>query len=170
MEHCPYWCNDDFVALEESQSFRAVGAVFYRVLLRMVRSGAGPIYQVCGPITTGGLGSTELNYALMRRAVAHLREEGYTVLDQTPLRPHVERLYRRWREMFPHAPYCYEILDEIYAPTIDSGYVEVYHFIPKWNESTGSVWEFRRVHRLGRKAQDFPAQAYERIVAELLPV
>jgi hypothetical protein len=107
---------------------------------------------------------------VMRAAVTHLRRSGHLVLDQTPLRPHVHRLWQRWKETAPPGKYCWEILYHIYYPVMRSRRVTVYLFLPGSRSSVGTRWEYRMAKALGLRAVGFPREEYERIVAQVLPV
>lgn len=167
MEQCPYWRPEDHLAARDAPSFRALGAVLYRILLRMPHGPGHTIHQICGPITSGGLRDVEKNSLLMRHAVAYLRLKGHLVLDQTPLRPHVSRLYERWKHSVPGKSYCWEILHEIYLPIIKTGFVRTFHFLPGWEGSLGARWEYQTVLARGYEARAFPHHVYKQLLERL---
>jgi hypothetical protein len=88
-----------------------------------------PVVRVCGPMTTGGRGYEE-NVRTFERAVAELRQSGYTVFDYAPYEPELLRIKAS------HSA----IMEDFHKPILQSGYKTAF-FLPGWNESKGATWE-----------------------------
>ncbi len=105
-----------------------------------------PICQVCGPISTGGLGSSEQNLRVLNYAIRFLQEHGMTVFDQQPY----EDTIRRLQADDP------AYLERFYLPIFKSGHITKFHFIPGWNTSVGTRWEHDQAVVLGIERGYFP--------------
>lgn len=150
------------MAVSRATSFAQVAYHCLTVLRTMPR----PISQLCGPISTGGLGSVEKNVLVFGRCIEKLRLEGLNPFDQIPMEPVIWDLVDRWREQGGEG-YCHPILDEIYGPIFGSGMVSQTFFLPLWETSTGTRWERQRVTELGIEVHEFPRDWYESILEEL---
>ena len=55
-----HWTEDEVMALQATTTFDEVAEVAIVILTRMKALGQ-PIVQICGPMSTGGLGSLQKN-------------------------------------------------------------------------------------------------------------
>lgn len=140
-----YWTDAEKAALQAATSFSDLAAIALVVLARMPK----PIRQVCGPISTGGLGSIEANVARFDATITMLIEDGYNVFDQIPFEEHIIRIPGRdWdREL------NIRLLEEFYLPIFQSGHISILCFIPGWESSDGASWEHERGPEFGMEIQ-----------------
>src|SRR3989338_4934806 len=144
-----FWSKDVLESLETCQNFLCLSDKAIRVIEKMQ---PGPVAQVCGPISTGGLGSIEKNLAVLNNAVKNLKARGLTVFEQHPLEKHIRRLCDA--EMFEaYKKGDMRLLEEIYLPIFKSGYIHELHFVPLWNTSIGTAWEHEQAILLGLKIE-----------------
>lgn len=101
---------------------------------------------VCGPMTTGGLGSLEANFGRFNEVTAELRRVGHRVFSQMP---YEDRMAELWDTLKPVDGYDYRLLEGFYTPIFESGMIRRFHFIPGWEDSTGSRWEHDLAEKLG---------------------
>lgn len=95
-----------------------------------------PVGQVCGPITSGGVGKIDGNLEIFRRAVESLITQGKNIFDQLPFEPHLFRV----RESKYHNGEL-QLLEEFYGPILGSKLVKALYFIRGWESSFGASWE-----------------------------
>ncbi len=150
-----YWSLDNVERLKHAASFSEIG----EIAVETVRSIGTPVHQVCGPISSGGLGCMEKNMMVFRAAINVLLGRGYVVFNQLPLQDAMLRHYAEWRKEHPGPDeYCWPILEDIYAPIFESGCVECGCFIPNWQGSKGTQWERDTLQNLGIKIFDIPEE------------
>lgn len=99
------------------------------------------LHIVCGPISTGGLGSQAANLARFEDAIFKLREVGYPVFSQMPYEEAVWRIRNMTEEEINAGAYDQDLLEDFYGPIFRSGLVVRKHFIPGWETSRGARWE-----------------------------
>ncbi len=128
--------NQENLMLENATSFDELKDVALSVLKRM----EGPIFQVCGPMTTGGLGSLELNLEVFRKTIDTLKSQGKHVFDQLPFEDHMMRIKESGKS---------NLLEAFYLPIFESGMIKKLYFIYGWWNSRGSLWEHAEAKRLG---------------------
>lgn len=162
----PLWTYADIQELVASRDFEHMGQITLGVLKRS----PCPVTMVSGPISTGGSGSRAENLARYHRAMEFLGLfQDRKVFNQLPSEEAVIRHYNAWRqglvglELEPAAPtkvgafhlqkdedpYCWELLEGIYAPLFRSGKVGFLMFMPNWKTSRGSKWEHDMACHLG---------------------
>jgi len=163
MELCPFWTEKDHRALLMARDFRSAGVIALEVLARVARVSDGEVVQVCGPITSGGLGCREKNFAVFKSAVVHLRSARRLVFDQTPLEIILVPLWQEWSRSAPPGAYCWELLEEVYRPILESRMVTTLVFIPGWDQSLGSRWERALGYELGLCIEEFPEEVHHHI-------
>ncbi|MEZ4180468.1 MAG: DUF4406 domain-containing protein [Candidatus Doudnabacteria bacterium] len=113
------------------------------------------IVQVCGPMTTGGLGSFEKNMEFFNRAITVLEDQGYIVFNQTSYNNDMLRIYAQTNEN----GYPQDLLVDFYEPIFKSKLIKELHFLPKWETSVGSRWERATAQKLDFiKILDFDPQ------------
>ncbi len=142
-----FWTMEDRRYAKEATCYRDLSAVGLRVLERTDRSDPYlPLTIVCGPISTGGLGSKEKNIARFSDTIAALKETGLKVFDQIPFEEHIWRI-----GALPGNNAESELLSGFYLPLFESGLIKMAYFIPSWESSGGASWEHGQMERLGIK-------------------
>ncbi len=116
----------------------------------------GSMHIVCGPITTGGLGSFEANFLRFNEVINDLLAKGYPVFSQIPYEDAIIRLRDEWVAADPRraGTYCMPILLEFYASLFDSNKIGHAWFIRGWESSHGARWERERLSTIGVKIID----------------
>ena len=127
------WTEEDFKNLGEVKSFSEMYAIAETILSRMPAS----VDQVCGPITTGGLGSIELNLNHLNDSVKKLQDEGVDVFDQLPFEKTIHRIFGDTTLAQGHQ----DILNDFYKPIFESGRITTLYFVSGWQSSKGAQWE-----------------------------
>jgi len=142
-----YWGYFDLEQVRGVRDFKDLSQVALRVLRRMAED--GPVVQVCGPITNGGLGCRQLNVDRFRTAIEILGADGYNVFDQMPFQPAMIKLLQSGFRVS-------SLLEDFYGAIFRSGLVRLLFFLPLWETSSGAIWERRQIllHRL--PFTDFP--------------
>ncbi len=156
--HCPFnsfWRDGEKSMLRHAQTFDQLADVAMIVLSRIFASSQGQVAIVCGPISTGGLGSKYHNLALFRGAIRLVAQKGVCVFDQMPFEDKIAQLSQSHTR---RGEYCHEILSIFYGRLYASALITQAIFLPDWKTSTGSSWERQHLCRIGIKIQDFPEE------------
>lgn len=127
-----YWSEEDFKDLGKCENPTDLLSVAMRVIKRMPMEGLG---QVCGPITTGGMGNIKDNLNLFNETIKKLQREGVNLFDQMPFEDPMQSLKDK-----PNGNYQ-NILIDFYQPIFKSGYIKKLYFMPGWENSNGARWE-----------------------------
>lgn len=136
-----FWTEEDSILLEKADSYSDLFRVAEKVLRRM----PPPVFQVCGPVSTGGLGSIEKNLEEIEKMIKKLQGEKKSVFNQIPLEAHIQRIKAK-RDF---KGYDESILSDLYLPLFESGLIHSLCFLPDWKSSTGAKWEHEQAERLG---------------------
>ena len=145
----------DSAAIEAAQTFAELGKPFLTAVEELAQSqSTGMIYQVCGPISTGGKGSIADNLAIFQRAINAIDSMGFSVINQMPYEDAMQRIKVNI-EKNPDSDYHDSLLEDFYLPVFTSGYVKVLIFLPGWRQSTGSKWEYLQAKRFGIQTLEF---------------
>jgi len=145
-----YWKSEDYKALHEAKDFSDLTPIAMRVINRMSQ----PVVMVLGPISTGGRGSAEENIHLLSAAIDLVYTKGISVFDQNPF----DAKMQEFKGKYSSDEYCMELLEDFYEPIYKSGKISLGYFLPDWQTSTGSKWEYEQFKRLGIKTEDFPEE------------
>lgn len=141
-----FWTAEDELEAETANTYAALLAVALRVIKRTDLSDPLlPLMIVCGPISTGGLGSQEQNLALFDITINRLRASGCKVFNQIPFERHIFRIKERLGDSGER------LLLEFYLPLFESGLIKMMFFMKNWDTSNGASWEHREAKRLGIK-------------------
>lgn len=132
---------------------RELGQVALAVLSQMPR----PAVQVCGPLTTGGFGTLELNTKRFRQAVAKLQSMTINVFDQMPFQDAMWQIIKASGQ----TGYCRAILDDFYAPIFRSGLISHAYFLSDWESSIDASWERQMVKECQITIEAFPDEWFE---------
>lgn len=104
----------------------------------------GPIEIVCGPITSGGVGSRVENLAIFNAAILKLRLEGRPIFSQMPYEDALDRLGKAFLRNADRQALEYDIhpiLTEFYEPLFACGRINFAWFLSNWHTSKGASWE-----------------------------
>jgi len=153
-----YMTESDRNALRLVDNFQDLAEIAIGVLERMKANGH-EIVQICGPYSTGGLGSMELNGARFKKAREAAEAHGYVVFDQMPFEEAIKRIAKKYN--LPDGHYCWDILHVFYRLIFESGHIIKFLFIPGWESSTGARWEREEALRLGIPCEDIPLEWIE---------
>ncbi len=144
--------------------FRRLGEIAVRELCK---SGASQI--VCGPITTGGLGSHEKNLRAFDMTVQRLLSEGNPLFNQVPYEDPLKQMEIIWLAANPKAPYCAPILEDFYRTLFMTRRFKIAWFIPGWESSKGATWERNLLGSLGAQFYDIRREWWESEVLAHFP-
>lgn len=125
--------------INQAQSYTAMA----QIALEILRSVEGPVAELCGPISTGGLGSVEGNLSRFDQKIRELMESGINVFNQTPFETPMQKL----KEKPGFQPL--DLLEGFYLPLLESGKIAKMYFLPDWQSSFGARWEHDQAKRLG---------------------
>jgi hypothetical protein len=167
MKKCDYWDEMRLKELDAADSFRQLGQIALRVLRSFPEKTHGNIFEVCGPISTGGLGCITKNTMVLNYSIHALRRLGYFVFDQTPMRSALSRLFASWSQSPQNSGYCQPILDEVFLPIFESGLIGTLTFLPDWKTSTGSIWEYQQAIRIGLRTEMYAEKEYFKVLGQL---
>lgn len=148
-----YWEELDHAEARAATSMSDLSVVALRVLKRMPPR----VVEVCGPISTGGLGSMESNLARFRQAIDILSRRGYVVFDQMPFQQEMVRISQAQRV----TGYNHDILHLFYRTIFRSGYIAEGYFITDWESSTGASWERQEMGECGIPVYDIPSDWFD---------
>lgn len=136
-----HWTDEEIKSLDEI----ATCADMYLVARPILERIPAPVIQVCGPISTGGVGTIEGNLAAMAQAIQYLEERGNNVFNQLPFEVPMHKIV----ESYKKSGYAMPILEDFYLPIFESRLVSILHFLPDWQSSIGAKWEHEQAKRLG---------------------
>ena len=145
-----YWTENDIERLRMAKTLEEAGDIGVMILERMHASGK-EIVQVCGPMTTGGLGTLSENMERFAIAIEQARAHGLLVFNQIPFQEAIERLTSHLDE-----EYCTDILDIFFRKILGCGYVSRALFLSDWESSRGARWEWDFVRSCGIPASPYP--------------
>lgn len=145
--------QEDFARLETATSFEALVDIAITILKRIKKEGH-EVVQICGPMSTGGLGNIEDNFAFFRKAIEKAREQGLVVFDQT----HFQHAMQRLSQHLVNDEYNMDILEIFYKKVFESGLISKALFLPKWETSKGSCWERDFLSDKSIVVEDYPIE------------
>lgn len=143
--------------MDKAETFEDLAEIAINIIKEMSKSGL-PIVEICGPISTGGLGSLEKNLARFENAIEKAIKNGLQVFNQAPFEVAIKRL----SDKYPKTDgYCMSILDIFYRKVFESGYIKIALFLPDWQSSRGATWERKTVSDLGIEIREYPLEWLE---------
>jgi hypothetical protein len=151
-----YWTDVETKILKEVGSLEETGDLALVILERMKATGR-EIVQICGPLTTGGLGSLDMNMARFEFAIRRAQRHDLLVFNQIPFQEAIITLSPRRVA----GEYNMGILEIFYRKIFESGHVSRTLFLPEWESSFGARWERELVTTLGISNEDFPEEWLE---------
>lgn len=102
-----------------------------------------PIIQFCGPISTGGFGDVLENLECLSEVIKETSQIGINTFDQLEFEKSFEEILEE------HVGYDYPILEYFYKPILDEKVIDALFFLPNWQSSVGSKWEFNYAKNKG---------------------
>lgn len=142
--HCAhplsYFTPHDHAEIAAAVTYESLRDIALCVLHRMPQG----VSMVCGPISTGGLGSIEKNLTRFARAIELLAGCNVNVFTQMPF----EEAMRRIRGSGLPYKNGLTLLETFYYPIFSSGRVARLCFLPDWKTSLGTKWEHDRAEEL----------------------
>ena len=147
------WTNEEVLALEGIQTFDEMVEVALVILKRMSERNK-TIVQLCGPMSTGGLGDLGKNMKFFQCALEVLEGDDFIVFDQSLFQGAMIRLSKKE----DHGAYCTPILEVFYRRLFESGLIKKTLFLPDWQSSKGATWERELAVRLGMGVEDYPVE------------
>ncbi len=147
-----HWTKAEIEALAQVASFEELAEIGVAIVTRMGTLGR-EIVQVCGPMSTGGVGNLEANMARFRVAVDRAIENGLTVFDQIPFQ---EAMVRLCAGLEMRDGYYWEILEVFYTRVFATGQLHRFLFLSGWEESVGAKWEREVAQGFGIAVEEYP--------------
>ncbi len=133
-----FWTPEDFRDRYAAKVYADLTPIALRIIGR-IRKPAG---QVCGPITSGGVGNKAGNIAIFKQAIAVLKASGLSIFDQMPFEKKIWELSQAGQDEGT-------LLQTFYLPIFKSGMITTLYFIYRWETSRGASWEHEQALRLG---------------------
>ncbi len=137
-----HWKQHHFDQLKNAATYRELFLIAYDVLLGI----PPPVGQVCGPISTGGVGSIKENLARFEKAIDDLQKKNIEIFNQVPFEVPMQRI-KSAREGV--GEYDTALLNDFYLPIFESKLVHTLFFMPDWRSSVGAQWEHEQARRIG---------------------
>lgn len=119
----------------------------------------GDVALVCGPISTGGLGSIEENLGVFNATIATLRRTDPAVFDTLPFEAGIVDQRIAWEKNPANAgkPFSTALMTEFYGPLFRQPSITHAYFIPGWEASFGATMQRGMLIALQRRIIDLPA-------------
>lgn len=150
--------NDfEIKAIETASSMEELAEAAINFLRRVSLDGH-KVIEMCGPMTTGGLGSFEANMKRYNHAIAMAVKSGYIVFDLPFFQPAIIRILN-FQE--GQTDYNWEILHIFLRKIFESGYIVKGFFLPGWETSVGAKWEREEFKRLQIPIEECPQKWLE---------
>ncbi len=128
-------------ALHKATTYGEVAEIALGQMNRISLAIGKGLDMVCGPISSGGLGSIEKNIERFNEAIDTLLTNGYSVFSQMPYEDKIWSIRDMAEEDIKNGAYDQNLLEDFYGPVFRSGLVKRKHFIPDWQSSIGACWE-----------------------------
>ena len=146
--------NIDKNKLNSVETFEELADIGIDILKQMSLSGK-PIVEICGPISTGGLGNLEKNLAFLESSIKIANKKGLQVFDQTPFEGAMKRLSIKYPKK---DGYDVSILEIFYRKIFESRLISKALFLPDWQSSKGATWERKLALKLGITVEEYPIE------------
>ncbi len=141
-----HWNKKDRWAMKRAETFKELAKVAIRIARRM----SSPVGQVCGPITTGGVGTVKGNIRIFKRTIFGLQKSGKSIADQLPFEKPLWKIMRDFpRQWGRPNKKDLQLLEEFYGTLFRSGALKILYFMPGWEFSFGACWEYALGNKLG---------------------
>lgn len=147
------WKYEDYKSIYRTKNFEQVLQIALKVAKQF--SCGFPLAQVCGPISTGGLGNIPDNLWHFHKTIQKLKKERILVFDQMPVEP-IFAAFHKERIEKGETGYVTDILDKFYLPLFESGLIKKLYFIHGWESSQGARWEHDQAKHLDIEVHYLP--------------
>ena len=153
-----FWTEQDKDDLSRAKNFNELFQIAILVLQRLkitvepkkvsCSARKRKVIMVCGPITSGGLGSVRDNLKVFGKYIRRMSSRGYAVFSQLRFEGAMWRIRTEMK--------CSEedrnkmLLEIFYGQLFRSGYIDEFFFIPGWETSFGASWEHEFIKKLGK--------------------
>ncbi len=151
----PHWSEENFLALDRAENYSHLADIALDVLKRTPK----PICEVCGPISSGGVGSVQGNLEVFQDVITKLQLEGDVVFSQVPFERSMQMI--RDQSSLPKEESNLELLENFYGTIFESGFISRLFFIHGWESSHGATWERKKALELGIEVVDLPEDFLE---------
>ncbi len=146
------WVAREREAMNKATSLHDLAEIAIRALQFIHQTCDGEIVQICGPMSTGGLGNLKNNMDRFDFAVMKAEEMGVIVFNQAHFQDAMIRVIR-FKE---GQPYCVDLLEVFYRRVFESGFISRTLFLPDWSTSVGAIWEREVAQSLGIAVEEYP--------------
>jgi len=145
-----HYKDEHYKAIDTAETYEEMLETALDILKNMPQ----PISIVCGPISTGGLGSIEKNLENYEKVINKLCDEGKNIFNQVPFEKAIEKIHGKlegtaWEKN-------QSLLDRFYLKIYKSGIIKKMYFIHGWESSHGAKWERELAGKLGIEIVDLP--------------
>jgi len=140
-----YFTVGEAVTLQRATTYSELSHIALNQLARLKRYAVRSPGIVCGPISSGGLGSIPANIARFELVVNHFTAKYHGIFFSQI--PYEESLWRIQAALKANDPTVYPkgegnpLLEGFYRPIFTSGLVGAAYFIKGWESSDGACWE-----------------------------
>ena len=140
-----YFTVNEAVILQRATTYAQLADIAVRQLQRLRQNSVRLPGIVCGPISSGGLGSISANIARFELVVNHFIAQNHgTFFSQIPFEESLWRIQAAMKAVDPTVHPKGEgnpLLEGFYRPIFTSGLVGAAYFIKDWESSAGARWE-----------------------------
>lgn len=153
-----YFTENHMHRIDKAETFEELADIAIEVLQKMSEIENKPIVEICGPISTGGLGNRKNNLERFDNAIKIACDKGMCVFTQLPFEKTIEKIVYK----YPVTDgYHLDILEIFYRKIFSSGFINKALFLPDWESSKGARWERDLVTELGLEILEFPIEWLE---------
>jgi len=139
-----HWKSSHLKSLDKADNFVELREIAIEVLNTMPQ----PIGQVCGPISTGGLGSIKENLKIIDKSIIKLNNQQKNIFNYMPFEIPMQKL--KLKTNLSREEANQKLLDDFYLPIFKSGFIKTFYFLPGWESSHGAKWEHEKAKEFGR--------------------
>jgi hypothetical protein len=155
-----HWTVEETQALKWVCTYEDAADIAIKILKKMSANGH-QVVQICGPMSTGGLGNFKDNMARFKKSIESAERYGLLVFNQLPFQDAIIRISSFDENSNGNQSYDMAILEVFYRKVFESGYVKKTLFLPGWQSSKGAQWERDLVESLGIVMEDYPVEWLE---------
>jgi hypothetical protein len=136
-----FYLPQDIALMDSCRTYEELHQVAFAVFSRIGDEAS----MICGPITSGGLGSPHENLKVFELATRLVAKHEPNLFTQLPF----EHAMARIRQDGRHFKGDLHLLEAFYLPLFRSGRMKRLFFLPHWETSRGTLWEHRQAEQLG---------------------
>ena len=136
--------------MTETEGYKGIGKKMLAGLRELRNtSGGEKIFELCGPITTGGVGSIQGNNDKMVRVVEKIRTMGHKVFAHTDYTKEILAIKSELQKHNRFYYYDWDLLYDCFDPLFASGLLDGLIFLEDFESSTGARWEYDMALKYG---------------------